>query len=169
MNRRDKILGRVFGPGGGGSADRLGTMVRAIFDDGPLDPDVFWPVFLKTWPSCDATWDWRGPLLTLLRAAQKKRPAIHYMKGDSIDLFNGLPDPTPIYRGCSASRVRGISWTIERSIALRFKRGHRFITVPTPVLAEAVVRKDAIFCTIARRNESEVLIDPRRLRRLTVA
>ena len=168
MNRRDKILGRVFGPGVN-SPDRLGVMVSAICDVGPLDPDVFWPVFLETWSACDATWDWRGPLLTLLRAARKKRPAIHYMSGDSIELFDGLPDPTPIYRGCSASRVRGISWTIERSIALRFKRGHRFITVPTPVLAEAVVRKDAIFCTIADREESEVLIDPRRLRRLTVA
>jgi hypothetical protein len=40
--------------------------------------------------------------------------------------------------------------------------------VPDPVVAEAVVEREAVFAVLHSRNESELLIDPRRLRKLTV-
>jgi hypothetical protein len=70
-----------------------------------------------------------------------------------------------VYRGCGASRVRSLSWTTEKSTAEEFARGHRLILVIRPVLAEAFIAKEAIFAVFA--EEYEVLLNPRRLRRLS--
>jgi hypothetical protein len=40
--------------------------------------------------------------------------------------------------------------------------------VPDPVVAEAVVEREAVFAVLNERKESELLIDPRRLRKLVV-
>ena len=72
------------------------------------------------------------------------------------------------FPGCSRPRVRGVSWTMDRKVAERFARGRRFIPVPDPVVAEAVVEREAVFAVLNERKESELLIDPRRLRKLVV-
>jgi hypothetical protein len=53
-------------------------------------------------------------------------------------------------------------------VAEWFARGHRFIPVPDPVIAEAVVELEAVFLATDSRKEAEVLIDPKRLRQLKV-
>jgi hypothetical protein len=84
------------------------------------------------------------------------------------DFYHGLPEMAEIFRGCSADRVRAISWTTDREVALDFAGGHRGIRVKNPVLATAKVRKEDIFAAVTLRKESEVIIDPRRLRKLVV-
>ena len=82
------------------------------------------------------------------------------------EFFDSLPDTVPIYRGCSKERVRGISWTTDRTVAKSFASGHRGVAVPNASLAHAIIPKGAVFCVFTDRQESEVLIDPDRLQKV---
>jgi hypothetical protein len=57
---------------------------------------------------------------------------------------------------------------MDPMVAEGFARGHRIIPVPDPVVAEAVVEREAGFAVVKGRNESELLIDLRRLCKLVV-
>ncbi len=102
------------------------------------------------------------------RQAEWPGEQLKFLEPDARGFFDSLPDLVTIYRGCNRSRVRGISWTTDRAVAEAFWRGHRNIRWPDPVLAEAFVPKEAVFAPFVGRQESELVIDPRRLRRLTV-
>ena len=45
---------------------------------------------------------------------------------------------------------------------------HRLIRVSDPVVASAVIPKELILTVITNRNEAEVIVNPRRLRNLSV-
>jgi hypothetical protein len=147
-----RIRAQVFGPGID-SHTRLLALLRLIWD---RPPEVFWPALIDTCDMCDDTW-WLRPLLLDLMRSQQALPYVQPLQW-----------PVQIYRGCSRPRVRGVSWTMDRKVAEGFARGHRGISVPDPVVAEAVVERVAVFAMLNEREESELLIDPRRLRKLTV-
>jgi hypothetical protein len=84
------------------------------------------------------------------------------------EIFDALPDEITVFRGCSRSRVRGVAWTTDRRVAEGFAHGHRFIRVPDPVVASAIIPKEHIFFWTDERNEKEVVLEPRRLRKLAV-
>jgi hypothetical protein len=117
-------------------------------------PEVFWPAFTEAWTGCDDTWWWRVVLLDIMRSQATRHKV--------------TPGMRQIWRGCSRARVRGISWTTDRTVAERFARGHRGIRVPNSVVAEAYVDETAVFAEIDGRSEHERLVDPRRLRRLVI-
>ncbi|MCZ6774642.1 MAG: hypothetical protein O7G83_22025 [Proteobacteria bacterium] len=164
MDTVDKILDILFGPGIN-SDTRLPVMLRRLLREPPA---VFWPVFLDAWPNCDATWELRSDLLYLLRRASASEPSRGYFDPDTLAFYDELPDPATIYRGCSHARVRGVSWTTDRDSAATFAHGHRSIPVPDPVVAQATMPKEAVFAVFTERNESEVLVDPRRLGNLQI-
>jgi len=90
------------------------------------------------------------------------------MDANDAAFYDSLPDEVAVYRGCSRPRMSAISWTTDRQVADIFARGHRGIRVPDPVIASAVIPKSAIFTVVTSRNESEVIVDPRRLRKLAL-
>lgn len=139
------------------SANRMQHLLHALVRERDRNPELFWQLVGDVYSSCDATWCYRSWLLDEFRSAPA-RPTID----------KPLQWPLKIYRGCSKDRVRGISWTTSREVALRFAAGHRCIPVWKPVVAEAVVHRDAVFLAIDDRSEHEVLVDPRRLRQLEV-
>jgi hypothetical protein len=117
-------------------------------------PEVFWPVLAEAWSSRDDTWMWQGIQLDMMRSQATRPP---------------LPqDEYRIWRGCSRSRMRGISWTTDRAVAEGFARGHRGICVPDSVVVEAQIDRSAVFIAVDTRNEQELLVDPRRLRRMVL-
>jgi hypothetical protein len=144
------------------SHERLMVMLR-IAGLGWAPREIFWPVFCSHWSHCDATWWHQELLIYILR---KKAPAI--LSDDEQKVFDALPDPVRVYRGCSRERIKGVSLTTERRIAEGFARGHRMIPVPDPVIASAMIAKGDIFITNSDRNEDEVLLDPDRLQELSV-
>ena len=164
MNTASEILDALFGPGIN-SVTRLPVMLRRLFREPPA---VFWPVFLEAWPSCDRTWESRSALLSLLRRTSASESSRRYFDPKALAFYDGLPDPVTIYRGCSRARVRGVSWTTDRASAATFARGHRSIAVPDPVIAQATMPKQAVFAVFTERSETEVLVDPRRLRKLQI-
>jgi hypothetical protein len=155
----------LFGPGVD-SHTRCEAMVRLLVGRAP---EVFWPALKDVWPMCDDTWKWKNFLLDLM-LSQKIRPNLDLVLSQKIPPnLEPMKWPVRIYRGCTRARVRGLSWTIDRAVAEKFARGHRGIPVAEPpVIAEAVVEREAVFVALHERNEGEVLIDPRRLRKLVV-
>jgi len=141
-----------------GSGNRLPFLLDLVED---LPPETFWPLFLSTWPSCDATWAHRRRLVGVLR---EKGDAIPYLSPPDREFFDGLPDPVRVMRGCSASRVKSVSWTTREQVAIGFAHGHRLIPVPDPVVAVADIAKDAIFAVSTERHEAEVILAPAALR-----
>lgn len=127
--------------------------------------DLFWPVVLDWWSCCDATWPWRRQLLRELR---RHGPGLEYQSAEDRARFAALPTRIPVFRGCSRARVRGASWSTDPEVAAGFARGHRGIRVPDAVVARAEIDKAAIFAFLTDREESEVLLDPRGLRRVRV-
>jgi hypothetical protein len=118
---------------------------------------------MKTWSSCDSTWDARTWLLQVLQA---KPPAGSFFSPAQRAFFNALPAQVTVFRGCTRPRLRGLAWTTDRAVAEGFARGHRGICVPEPVIASAIIPKEHIFFVSDDRNEKEIILDPRRLRSL---
>jgi hypothetical protein len=127
---------------------------------------VFWPVFASEWSACDATWHLRSEVLKVLR--RQPLPAWQCLSKSYRRDYEALPNKIEVWRGCSRGRVRGLSWTTDKTVAAGFARGHRGIGVPAPTIAHAVIDKSAIFMLDNERSESEIILDPRRLSKLNL-
>lgn len=146
-----------------GSHERLGPMLELLQHE-PVD--VFWTVFLEEWPYCDNTRDWSRELGDALECRSKQKPAYDYMSDQDKAAFDALPVKITVYRGCSQYGMLGESWTLDRDIALKFTRGHRGIRTEDPYLYDAEISKNAIYLYCGARNEKEVLVNTRKLKKI---
>ena len=80
--------------------------------------------------------------------------------------FEALPPCVTVWRGCEGGRERGISWTTDQAIATQFAWGKRCINKSMAMLVRAEISKQHIFAVFTRRQESELALDYRRLRKL---
>jgi hypothetical protein len=158
----DEIVATLWGPGVN-SHTRVEPLLRLTSWQ---PPEVFWRVFNLVFATCDATWPWRSELLDHLRARHQEMAGSTFLDGEARAFFDGLPDLVAVHRGCSRPRVRGVSWSTDPEVAAGFAAGHRGIRVPDPVIASAVIPKTHVFTVFVERRESEVILDPRRLRAL---
>lgn len=126
--------------------------------------EVFWRCILRTWNVFDGTWHHKSEALNLFRANKKLRSPHDFLDARSRRFLNKLPNKVRCYRGCSRTRVRGMSWTTSKAVAIAFARGHRSEHVPNPVVATALISKKAIYFPSLDRNESELVIDPQLIR-----
>ncbi|MEJ5080843.1 hypothetical protein [Ochrobactrum sp. MYb379] len=126
-----------------------------LLKDSP--PQIFWPAFQQVWPDCDDTWLLQDDIVAAMRLAGDARP---FLQGADKSFIEALPKDVTIYRGCSRSRVRGLSWTTDLSTAKAFARGHRGIKFPDAVVATSIVPSWCVRTAFTVRDEAEVLIDP---------
>jgi hypothetical protein len=145
------------------SEERVRAMLSSLWCE-PID--IFWPVFIEFWGRSDDTWYAKADVLKTLRLRTREKPATEFLDHKDRTFFDTLPSRCTVYRGSSRERVRGISWTTDREVAEGFAHGHRGIYVPDPTVAIAEIDKSAVFFASQDRKESEVVLDPRRLRRL---
>jgi hypothetical protein len=122
-------------------------------------------LFLAWWNMCDAPWPYRSYIADELRWALSEVRLVDLLPDEERVWFEFLPPLIPIYRGCQQGRERGLSWTTEIEIAKGFAQGKR-CTNSKPTLVNAVIPKPYVFGVFLDRKESEIVIDPRRLRRL---
>jgi hypothetical protein len=123
-------------------------------------------LFLDCGNMCDAPWRWRSGLAGVLRSACAKAHMSHLLEPDARVFFDALPPLVPVWRGCEGGRERGISWTTERRVAEQFARGKRCIN-KVPTLVRAEIPKQHIFAGFVSRQEHEIAVDYRRLRKLS--
>lgn len=156
--------GILSGPGVE-SGNRLDVMLALL----TYQPSaVFWPVFHAGWKHCDGTWELRRRLADDLRRHNARRLGATFLPPDDREWLETFSDPIRVYRGCSRERVKAASWTTDSTVAEGFARGHRFIKVPDPVIASALVPKAAVFGAYRGRNESELVLDAEALADLLV-
>jgi len=123
-------------------------------------------LFLEYWSICDAPWGPWCPLLAkMLRYTLKHVSLPQCLPEEAREQFNALPPEIEIYRGCQRYRERGLSWTTDLNVAQKFARGVRCCN-SVPTLVSARIPKQHIFGVFTDRDESEIVVDYRRLRRL---
>jgi hypothetical protein len=130
------------------------------------DPHARLAMFLSYRSRCDAPWSWRSHIAEALRHALRLVTLAEVLGSDEWEWFRALPDEIIVYRGCERGRERGLSWTTEIEVALKFAQGRRYIN-RIPTLMSAIIPKQHVFGVFLARNESEVAVDPRRLRRFS--
>jgi hypothetical protein len=127
-------------------------------------------IFLEWGNMCDAPWPYRSYLADALRRALDEVTLIKLLntaeRAAEHSFFVGLPDLAPVWRGCERGRERGLSWTTDRAIAEGFAQGKRCVN-KYPTLVRAEIPKQHIFGVFVKRDESEIALDPRRIRRLS--
>jgi hypothetical protein len=120
-------------------------------------PSIFWACLDHQWRNYHLPRTLQARLLRACRRNAQQRPSL-----------DRLPASLIVFRGCSRPRIRGLSWTRDESVAARFAFAEYGVTVPDPIIARAEISRDAVFLAIDGRNEAELLVDPRRLRKLIV-
>ena len=131
-------------------------------------PTAALQLFLDWGNMCDAPWPWRAVIARELRAACAKVQLIDLLGPDEQAFFDVLPASVPVWRGCQESRERGISWTTERQVAEQFAWGKRCIN-SRPTLVYAEIPKQHVFAVFMSRQECEIALDYRRLRKFKKA
>jgi hypothetical protein len=124
-------------------------------------------LFLDWGNHCDAPFPWRSELAAILREALKQVRLVDVLADPERTWFEGLGAAIPIYRGCEKDRERGLHWTTDRAVAMEFAKGKR-CTNRNPTLVSAYIPKEHVFAVFLNRNEHEIVVDPRRLRRVKI-
>lgn len=91
----------------------------------------------------------------------------YLMDEEELREFGELDDTITVYRGVTphnAKNIKALSWTLDRNTAEWF--AHRFGAEGT--VYEAQIDKKHICALFTGRNESEVIVDPKYLRDITV-
>lgn len=74
-------------------------------------------------------------------------------------MYDALPETNiRVYRGQDRDAQRGLSWTLDVSIARRFAHGHRGIKNRHPIVLTASIAKADIAFAVADRREPEVVL-----------
>jgi hypothetical protein len=122
-------------------------------------------IYLAWGNTCDDPWLYRSDLAKPLRRALAEVALPEVLGPDELSFYTQLPEWVPIWRGCERRRERGLSWTNDRAVAQQFARGMRCVN-GYPTLASAEIHKQHIFAVFLDRDESELVVDPRQLRKL---
>jgi hypothetical protein len=122
-------------------------------------------IFLEYGNLCDAPWPYRSSIAEYLRQARTEIDLIEVLGPVERAFYEALPDPIPVWRGCERGRERGLHWTTNRALAEDFAQGKRCIN-KNPTVVAAEIPKQHVFAVFTSRQEEEVVVDPRRLRKL---
>lgn len=108
-------------------------------------------------PNCNPNLS-KAKALKLFRAIDPAK----LMDEEEYERFRSLDDVVTVYRGVTsynAKNVKALSWTLSRNTAEWF--AHRYGEQGT--VYEAQIQKEHIHALFLRRNEFEVIVDPKHL------
>jgi hypothetical protein len=141
-----------------GSHERAEAFLELIDDDGIADrPEIFWRALHAEWSGFD-----KIPHREFERAFKlaKDKWRKSYLPKPDLAFYDSLPDEIEVYRGADAHAeyAVGLSWTLDRTVAESFARGHRGIFNPNPVVLVADVSKRDVAGAYSERCESEIVL-----------
>lgn len=92
------------------------------------------------------------------------------MEKEEYEQFKELPDTITIYRGTqdSKSPKKGLSWTIDKKVALFFKDRWKDAGVKGNKLYQAEIEKKYCFAYFKDREEEEIVLNPKHLKNFKV-
>lgn len=135
---------------------------EVILDYGTaMDDADYWPLLADCIQDTENLWQVKQFIPILLNPVHKD-PAQRYLLMDEIERAKlaAMPESFPVYRGCRAHNRSGWSWTTDPDKARWFARRW---DLPGLVLSGSVRRADVVAYWVGR-NESEIFIDPRKVR-----
>ncbi len=127
------------------------------------DDKVYWELVGDVWVDTENPWQWGEDLRTILLADRPHREYI--MDEDDRIALAAMPDEITVYRGYTPAvrNLRGWSWTTWRDKAKWFAQ--RFDTIcGKGRVARGTVRKEDVIAFLNRRGESEILVDPQKVK-----
>jgi hypothetical protein len=128
---------------------------------GRLTDKEYWELLRYIWADTELPYRNKAAWLQLFTSPRGERESA--MTEGERSALAALPDPCVAYRGVGDPRqqARGMSWTTDLATAAWFaRRGNQ----DAGVVVSAWVPKHRIFYYCAERNESEVIIDPSRMK-----
>lgn len=135
------------------SYSRLDTLIKA---KAYLSEADFYSLFLSSWTDCDTTATTYSNIKELFKGVRLGQIMAKYGQGESLQHWQGLPDEITIYRGCYAFNKKGVSWTLDKQLAVEFTNNHRYRHEGhLPALLTATVKKSQCFY-FADREEQEI-------------
>ena len=118
----------------------------------------YWRLLAQIWIDTEGPSYNRSVWLHLFACRRSEKH--HLMNTEEHSAFAALPELVRIYRGAPPKRKQGMSWTTSldqaRWFARRFCNGGVVFTTTVP--------KTKVLAQFLGREESEVVIDPRRIR-----
>jgi hypothetical protein len=170
MLSNDQVIERLNGLTFADAANKLGefdshsrsTALQLVLLRSTVPTDTL-RVFLEWGNVCDAPWWGRSVIADCLRHSLRKVALADCLGPDELTFYNALPAIISVWRGCEQGRERGLHWTTDRAVAEGFAEGKR-CTNKRPTLVQAQIPKPHVFAVFVNRQESEIVLDPRRLR-----
>jgi hypothetical protein len=136
-------------------------------------PSEAWRVVTDNWDGCDNLNLYRKQFDQHLRRYRDTRgfPVAEAFKPYDTRaraLYDELPETVTVYRGCYAVNVHGLSWTLDRTVAMRFPFYLRY-SAPSrkgfePLLVTGSIRKRDIAWVFLERAEVEIVAPWRSVR-----
>lgn len=154
LDREDYVL---HGPGL--SSEVRANVIQWLHCEGGYD---FMKLVKANWSGCDDFHDFTEIFRKCFQNhyADKSPDEIdNWINEEDVTWWKSLPELLTVYRGCESNRWQGLSWTISRSVAKGFARGHRYRRLNDPVIAAATVNKKDIFFATNDREEEEIVWD----------
>lgn len=148
----------------GGSAERPWAFIKIFYGLKCSSAEVLWRLLHREWSAFDKIPHREfGAILRIMRDSWRE----DYFSSEDRAFYNSLPDEIEIWRGQQVNESKGLSWTTNRDVAIKFAKGTRFGPTPSPLLLRGRIHKKHVALTPQDREESEVvLFDVRNVRRL---
>lgn len=155
------------------SENRLDAFQRLIWEN--MTGIEYWQSVRSVWDSAEFimsnSFEWHR----ILTSRKANREAM--MNKREHATLARFPDVVSIYRGCGHSEgVRGFSWTLEKERAKFFsefacggRRKMYGLSESIPTIATAQCNKRDIIAYFNERKEREIVINPRKVKILTVS
>lgn len=98
---------------------------------------------------------WESPLGIALHLPERYRH--HLMNADERAAFGRLPNEITLYRGCYESNMDGLSWSLDKKIAIKFPSLRRYRQDGQPLIISSKVNVRNVCALKLDRNEQEII------------
>lgn len=147
------------------SYTRLSSLIAMQFE---VDSNDWLRLLGEWWTSCDDISErardeedfslWQSPFEWLAERPLDLRHLM--MTQEELAALEALPPVLTIFRGCYAINKRGLSWSLDRSVAEGFPFKHRYTQEGQPLLVRAEVARDDVLMLKLDREEQEIVVPP---------
>jgi hypothetical protein len=136
----------------------------------PTDRD-FYECFRHVWIHSEGASNNKSLWLMMMESPRPGKEK-WLMTREELAHFESLPDTVTIYRGSSTNKINGLSWTTDKDKAIWFGNRFNFGASQPPFnkeccLTTGQIAKADIFAVFLERRESEIVCDPKHVKRKT--
>ena len=120
-------------------------------------PETFWRTLHAEWDSFDKIPHCEFECAFEIAMLKWRKS---YLRKPDLAFYSSLPNEIEVYRGADANgkSTIGLSWTLDRTVAEGFARGHRGLFNPNPVVLTSAVRKCDVAGAYTDSCESEIVL-----------